>query len=121
MWLDLTRKCQLNCSHCYNESGPQGTHGSMRREDWAKVLDEAAMSGVKNVQFIGGEVTLHPDAPALVAHALALGLKVEVYSNLVHISDEWWSLLQRDGVSLASSYYSDRAKELPNADVKPLL
>ncbi|MEU7084215.1 radical SAM/SPASM domain-containing protein [Streptomyces achromogenes] len=105
VWLDLTRKCQLDCGHCHNDSGPTGTHGTMTAEDWRRVLDETAAAGIPRVQFTGGEVTLHPDAPALVDHALALGLAVEVYSNMVHLNADWWALLQRDGVSLATSYY----------------
>ncbi|GHH17883.1 radical SAM/SPASM domain-containing protein [Streptomyces rubradiris] len=109
VWLDLTRKCQLDCGHCHNGSGPTGTHGTMTAEDWRRVLDETAAAGIPHVQFTGGEVTLHPDAPALVDHALALGLGVEVYSNMVHLNADWWALLQRDGVSLATSYYGSEA------------
>ncbi|MEU6604039.1 radical SAM protein [Streptomyces shenzhenensis] len=105
VWLDLTRKCQLACGHCHNESGPDGTHGSMTTEDWTRVLDEAAAAGVPRVQFTGGEITMRPDAPALIAHALKLGLAVEVYSNMVHLNESWWSLLRRENVSLATSYY----------------
>ncbi|MBT2412841.1 radical SAM protein [Streptomyces sp. ISL-12] len=105
LWLDLTRKCQLACGHCHNGSGADGSHGSMTAQDWTRVLDEATAAGVSRVQFTGGEVTLHPDAPALVEYALTLGLAVEVYSNLVHLNDAWWSLLRREGVSLATSYY----------------
>jgi MoaA/NifB/PqqE/SkfB family radical SAM enzyme len=111
VWLDLTRKCQLNCVHCYNGSGADGTHGTMIRDDWIKVLDQCADFGVGSVQLIGGEPTLHPDAAELVRHALGLGLKVEVFSNLVHVSAEWWDLFQRDGVSVATSYYSDDPEE----------
>lgn len=105
LWLDLTRKCQLACGHCHNGSGPDGTHGSMSAEDWRRVLDEAASAGVPRVQFTGGEVTMHPDAPTLIEYALKLGLAVEVYSNMVHLNEDWWNLLRRKGVSLATSYY----------------
>lgn len=107
LWLDLTRQCQLACSHCHNGSGPDGTHGTMTADDWTRVLDECAAAGVPHVQFTGGEVTMHPDAPTLIEHALTLGLKVEVYSNMVHLNDTWWSLLRREGVSLATSYYGE--------------
>jgi MoaA/NifB/PqqE/SkfB family radical SAM enzyme len=83
----------------------------MTREDWLSVLDQAAASGVRKVQLIGGEPTMHPDAPELADHALSLGLKVEIYSNLVHVSATWWELFQRDGVEVATSYYSGRAEE----------
>lgn len=105
LWLDLTRKCQLACGHCHNGSGPDGTHGSMTTGDWARVLVEAASAGVPRVQFTGGEVTMHPDAPTLIDHALKLGLAVEVYSNMVHLNEDWWKLLRREGISLATSYY----------------
>jgi MoaA/NifB/PqqE/SkfB family radical SAM enzyme len=111
LWLDLTRKCQLNCSHCYNASGPDGTHGTMTRDEWIGMLDQAAACDVTAVQLIGGEPTLHPDALDIVAHALDLGMNVEIYSNLVHVTAAWWRLLQRNGASLATSYYSDEPAE----------
>ncbi|WP_405593144.1 radical SAM/SPASM domain-containing protein [Streptomyces sp. NBC_01092] len=107
LWLDLTRKCQLQCVQCYNASGPEGSHGTMSREDWTSVLEQAATCGVRRIQYIGGEPTMHPDFPDLVNRALNLGLNVEVYSNLVHVSAECWELFQRDGLTLATSYYSD--------------
>jgi MoaA/NifB/PqqE/SkfB family radical SAM enzyme len=111
LWLDLTRKCQLECAHCYNSSGPEGDHGTMSRKDWISLLGQASGTGVTAVQLIGGEVTMHPHGREIAAHALSLGLEVEVYSNLVHITPEWWQLLQSDGVSLATSYYSTSAGE----------
>ncbi|GAA2450603.1 hypothetical protein GCM10010191_80730 [Actinomadura vinacea] len=105
--IDLTRKCQLQCSHCYNSSGPDGDHGTMSREDWIRVINQVAAIGAGEVRFIGGEPTMHPDGPRLVREALRLGLRVELFSNLVRIPDEWWGLFGQDGVSLATSYYSD--------------
>lgn len=107
LWLDITRACNLACTHCYNRSGPGGEHGGMQREDWLNVLDQAAVAGVRQVQLIGGEPTMHPDFAELVEHALGVGLQVEVFSNLPHVKPEWWELFQREGVSLATSYYSD--------------
>ncbi|MFD3684454.1 radical SAM/SPASM domain-containing protein [Nocardiopsis sp. NPDC058631] len=106
IWLDLTRQCQLECAHCYNNSGPTGGHGTMTRTDWMRTIDQAADTGVRHLQLIGGEPTLHPDALAIAAHALNSGMSAEVYSNLVHVTDTWWELLQRPGMSLATSYYS---------------
>ncbi|QDY77300.1 radical SAM/SPASM domain-containing protein [Streptomyces qinzhouensis] len=111
LWLDLTRKCQLNCGHCYNSSGPEGTHGTLTREDWILVVDEAAERGISRVQLIGGEPTLHPDAPALARHILSIGLELEVFTNLVRVTGEWWAIFQHKATTLATSYYSDKAGE----------
>jgi MoaA/NifB/PqqE/SkfB family radical SAM enzyme len=79
----------------------------MTSADWVHVLDEAAAWGVRVVQFIGGEPTLHPALPELVDHALSRALAVEVFTNLVHVTATLWSLFEQPGVSLATSYYSD--------------
>jgi MoaA/NifB/PqqE/SkfB family radical SAM enzyme len=96
---------------CYSDSGPTGTHGSMTTTDWKRILDEGVQMGVRNVQFIGGEPTLHPDLPELINYALARGLSVEVYTNLVHVTDALWTVFAQPGVSLASSYFSDDSEQ----------
>jgi MoaA/NifB/PqqE/SkfB family radical SAM enzyme len=110
-WLEITGKCQLACEHCYADSGPQGTHGTMRPSDWCRAIDELAALGTTMVQFIGGEPTLHHALPDLIGHALQQDLRVEVFSNLVHVPVTVWPMLERRGVSLATSYYSDDPAE----------
>jgi len=111
LWLEITGKCQLSCLHCYAESGPAGSHGVMTRADWMRVIEEAADLGVGMVQFIGGEPTQHPDFISLARYALQLGVRVEVFSNLVGVTDEMWELFKTHGVQLATSYYSDDPAE----------
>ncbi|MGP4014347.1 radical SAM protein [Saccharopolyspora sp. 5N708] len=107
--LELTERCQLSCVHCYADSSPRGGHGAMTGLDWRRVLDDAVEIGVEEVQFIGGEPTLHPECAGLVEYALAAELRVEVFTNLAHVSRSWWSLFRRPGVSVATSYYTDDA------------
>ncbi|MFC5220476.1 radical SAM/SPASM domain-containing protein [Streptomyces coerulescens] len=110
--LEITGRCQLTCpSLCYAMAGPAETDGSMTGDDWKRLLTEAASIGVKKVQFIGGEPTLHPEFEALVHRALAHGLGVQVYSNLYRVRQQHWALFEHPKVSLATSYYSDVAEE----------
>ncbi|MEU8633224.1 radical SAM protein [Amycolatopsis sp. NPDC048633] len=111
VWLEITGKCQLVCVHCYAESAPAGRHGPMTCEDWIRVIDEATACGARKVQFIGGEPTLRPDLPELVAYAAASGLRVEVTSNLVRLSERMWAAVALPGVELGTSYYSDDPAE----------
>jgi MoaA/NifB/PqqE/SkfB family radical SAM enzyme len=104
--LEITGRCQLACTHCYAESGPGGSHGSMTVPDWERVIMEARDLGVEAVQFIGGEPTLYPGLSRLIRCALQSGLRVDVYSNLVHVTPELWELFQLPGVSLGTSWYS---------------
>ena len=111
LWLEITGRCQLACEHCYASSGPSGTHGTMTTADWKRTIDQAVDLGVARIQLVGGEPTLHPDLPALVRHALCRGPEVEVYSNLVRVSDELWRLFESPGVALATSYYSPAGEQ----------
>jgi MoaA/NifB/PqqE/SkfB family radical SAM enzyme len=106
IWAELTGNCQLECTHCYAQSGPSGSHGKMTAEDWMNVTDEANTLGASMVQFIGGEPTMHPQFPAILRHAIGTGIAVEVHTNLVHVIDEVWELLTAPNASLAFSYYS---------------
>jgi MoaA/NifB/PqqE/SkfB family radical SAM enzyme len=109
--LEITGFCQLKCVHCYSESGPDSGHGSMTATDWERVLDGAATAGVKTVQFIGGEPTLYPELRRLVRYALGKGIKVYVYSNLVHVTPDLWEIFSLPGVSLGTSWYTTNSGE----------
>jgi MoaA/NifB/PqqE/SkfB family radical SAM enzyme len=67
--------------------------------------------GVQTVQFIGGEPTLDPDLPRLLRYALAVRLKVDVYTNLVHMTPALWELFALPGVSVGFSWYSADASK----------
>lgn len=109
--LEITGKCQLMCTHCLSESSPHASHGDMTPEDWRTVIIDAAALGIRTVQLIGGEPTVHPNWREFAELGLSLGLRVEVYSNLFHVNPAWWDLFTQDGVILATSYYSDDPEE----------
>lgn len=109
--LEITDNCQLACVHCYAKSGPARTHGQMTLDDWLRVIDEAAELGVEMIQFIGGEATQHPGLVPMVRHALSHGMSVEVFTNLLDVSDDHWEMFGWPRVQVATSYYSDDAAE----------
>ncbi len=106
LWMEITGRCQLDCVHCYAGSGPQGAHGTMTTADWFRVIEEASALPTRDVQFIGGEPTLHPDLRAMIHHALERRIGVEVYTNMVRVTSELWDVFSQPGVRLATSYHS---------------
>lgn len=106
-WLEITPSCQLRCVHCYAGSRPGLGHGQMSVADWKAVLAALVAHGTRFVQFIGGEPTIHPHFCELLCEAGALGLGIEVYSNLVGVSTRMWELFVRYQVRLATSFYAD--------------
>jgi Iron-sulfur cluster-binding domain len=52
-----------------------------------------------------------PGVQDLVGHALGRRLLVEVFSNLVHVTDDLWEVFSQPRISLATSYYSDQPEQ----------
>lgn len=108
LWLEITGKCNLNCSHCYADSSPQGElQGTMRYNDWCAVIDEAAALGCRQLQFIGGEPTLHPHLSDLIDRANHRHFElIEVFTNATRLDAGLIGCFQRNHVQLATSFYS---------------
>lgn len=108
LWIELTNQCNLACSHCYAESGPdKPREGAMTCRDHEKVLSDAYAVGCRKVQFIGGEPTLNRDLPELIGHASEIGYEfIEVFTNLTRISDELRACFEIYGVHVATSVYA---------------
>lgn len=108
VWLELTNRCNLSCTHCYANSGPHaGDDDTLTVTDYENVLAGAAERGCRAVQFIGGEPTLNKDLPRLISKARALNYDaVEVYSNLFSISPSLWRVFLDNNASVATSFYS---------------
>ncbi|MGX2997465.1 radical SAM protein [Streptomyces sp. JNUCC 64] len=109
--LEITGSCARHCAHCLSEPEPWTVPGTMTPDDWRNVITDAAALGVPHLRLIGGEPTLHPHWTDLAAHALSSGLTVELYTDLVHIRDDWWELLTRPGIGVTTSYHSDSAHQ----------
>ncbi len=78
----LTTKCNLHCSYCFaRERLEEGHHEVMTLEDAAKVIQFLKRSGHPIFRAMGGEPTLHPLFPTILAMALAEGMRVDLLSN----------------------------------------
>lgn len=109
-WLEITPNCQLTCEHCYVASRPGLGHGKLSVIDWEKIMNALRSLGVQDVQFIGGEPTTHPSFCELVEYAAEQGFSIEVYSNLVGITQRMWDSFTRYNVRIATSFYSAEAR-----------
>lgn len=107
-WLEITNRCNLNCRHCYAESGPhEPAVGRLELNDWYGIMDQLRAVGCDAVQFIGGEPTLHPHFGELVAYADQAGFQsIEVYTNATRLSPRVCALLAKYRVQVAVSFYS---------------
>jgi pyrroloquinoline quinone biosynthesis protein E len=77
--IKLTWRCNLACAMC--DFWRQARSTPLTSELVTRTLDELAELGCKKVHFSGGEPTLRPDLPDLIAHARKLKLRVTLTTN----------------------------------------
>lgn len=108
LWLEITAKCNLTCTHCYaNSSSTQPLLGKLGLDDWLRVISEASHLGCRSLQFIGGEPTLHPDLDVMIEHASNDGFEfIEVFTNSTGLSSSRLNNFVRFNVNVACSFYS---------------
>jgi MoaA/NifB/PqqE/SkfB family radical SAM enzyme len=73
-------KCNIQCIFCYYRNNLKSPN--RRFDEIKKDLIYARAHGISEVDFSGGEPTLHPDLPELVSEAKSMGIeKVCIISN----------------------------------------
>lgn len=77
--LELTHKCPLECTYCYNQLDFANTKDEMTKEDWFRVMEEVRELGAVQLGISGGEPLLNKDIIEIVAKASELGF----YTNLI--------------------------------------
>lgn len=102
IWLELTRRCNLDCPHCYIEGG-DARDGEMPASEFHRLIDEFADMGVWAVAFTGGEPTMHPAFADLVTHARDRKLLVGIATNGMFLTRELLDRLPREGVIMSVS------------------
>jgi MoaA/NifB/PqqE/SkfB family radical SAM enzyme len=123
--LRINGHCNMSCAFCFiDRTVPDFATDEMKRS-----IDELAVRNLDHLVLSGGEPTLHPDLPALVAHGRALGFRtIEIQSNGVRAADPAYARLLADAglnkvtVSLHSvdPEHSDRITRLPGAFQKTI-
>jgi uncharacterized radical SAM superfamily Fe-S cluster-containing enzyme len=75
--VEITRRCNNACPYCDQPKAGQ----DMPVAQFADLLDALSSQGVEAVALGGGEPTLHPALPALLAAAGRRGLRVGLTTN----------------------------------------
>ena len=100
--LNLTRRCNLRCEHCYLDAGTRAEGGTdeLTTAEVKDVIDRiAALSSGCMVVMTGGEPLLRPDIEDLVAHAADAGLMVVLGTNGLGLTPDRIDRLQKAGLA----------------------
>jgi AdoMet-dependent heme synthase len=98
---NLTKRCNLRCSHCYISAGPFETAESeLTTAECHRVIDELlAVNPSPMLILSGGEPLVRQDLEEIAAHASGRGATVVVGTNGTTLTEPRVAMLRRAGVS----------------------
>jgi MoaA/NifB/PqqE/SkfB family radical SAM enzyme len=117
--------CNMSCAFCFIDR----TVPDLAADELLRAIDTLAERNLDHLVLSGGEPTLHPDLPALVAHAKGLGFRtIEIQTNGVRSAEADYAKRLADAgvnkitISLHSidPETSDKITRLPGAFGKTL-
>ena len=85
--LEITRRCNLKCLHCYAEAGPSDFSDELTLEEIGAVLDDARAAGMRELSLTGGEVMTHPRFMDIVDAGFERGFNVRFVTNATLLDD----------------------------------
>ncbi len=94
---NFTYKCNLNCKHCYSDSG-NSSKIELSTKEAMKVVDQIADFGVTSLAFSGGEPLMRKDFFEVARHAVDAGLYVSLATNGILLTEENVRKLKEIGV-----------------------
>jgi radical SAM protein with 4Fe4S-binding SPASM domain len=80
--LCITSVCNQRCGYCFARNAPpEGGIPFMPWDRFLTALDLVQRSGMKEARLLGGEPTLHPEFPRMVAEVVSRDMKLLVFTN----------------------------------------
>ena len=104
---DLSAPLRLDCALTYRCSEPSGedmapvkrVRRELLEEEWKSILDKAWKAGIPHIIFTGGEPTLRPDLPDLIAYSQKLGQVTGLITDGFRLTDShYFDLLLQAGL-----------------------
>ncbi len=109
---NITRRCNLLCSHCYMEAGPGPRRDDELTTEEAKgLIDDLAGMRIPLLLFSGGEPLVRDDFWELARHAAARNLTMAVSTNGTRITPAVARRLKKVGVEYAGISLDGASRE----------
>lgn len=96
--LEITSKCNLNCAYCHNAKF-LNSKDDMTNEEIRKVISEIKKkNNINKILLTGGEPLLNNGIVDLVKYITSLGIKADMVTNGILLSDEMIQKLNKAGL-----------------------
>ena len=85
---NFTNRCNLQCRHCYQNSGPGAGSGELSLREKLGLVDQFAREYVAMVAFAGGEPTLSSDLEPVLERCQKYGMHTTIATHGMLMSPE---------------------------------
>lgn len=103
LWLHITDRCNLACSHCLFSSGPDSAR-ELSLQQLKQHVDDAAAQGCRLFALTGGEPLVHPDFISLIEHILAIpDSRIAILTNGLLVAERLSTSWPRERIHLQIS------------------
>jgi len=96
---NMTRRCNLNCIHCYSSSQNIRYNNELTTDEGKKLISDLASFGSPVLLFSGGEPMIREDLPELAEFAVDQGMRVVLSTNGTLLTRELAYTFKKIGVS----------------------
>ncbi len=111
---ELTHRCPLHCVYCSNPLELQARANELSTEIWTRVFQEAAVAGVLQADFTGGEPLARPDIVELVRAARSAGLYVNLITSGLPLDESRLAALVSAGLDHIQLSFQGAREETAN-------
>lgn len=102
VWFEVTRKCNLTCTHCYIDAG-RPRPSELTLAEVKEILDDLKTLGTFSLVLAGGEPYLRPDFPEILEYAAELDFIIAVVTNGSYLTPEILSRVPKNNCRITLS------------------
>jgi radical SAM protein with 4Fe4S-binding SPASM domain len=89
--IEITRRCPLECRHCYNNldmADLEARNRELTKEEYFKLLDDLSEMGAFWILFTGGEIFARKDFLEIYTYAKTKGFLITLFTNGTIINEK---------------------------------
>lgn len=100
-WIQVTSRCNLNCSYCYMNAN--SVKKDINLSEYKDILCKFKSLDISTIMISGGEPTIHHQIVDFIEEAKKSGFKVGLVTNGVYLSEELLSCIKKNDVCVQVS------------------
>ena len=105
-WIEVTKRCNLKCIHCYEESVNGSETEDMSLPDFFGIIDALKTLEIRRIQLIGGEPFLNSKIVEMINFCSGKFEYIEIFTNGTLLTEHLLHIIKAANIHLAVSVFA---------------